>query len=365
LDVNVRRTLMHKKLFIPGPTEVRKEVLEAQTKPMIGHRMKEFSELYHNVITKTTKALETKNTVLVGTISGSGFMEAGVRNFVGTMCLNTTCGAFSERWHKITKQNGKPCEALSVDWGMAVKPEAIDKELSTGKYDAITVVHNETSTGVMNPVKEIGEVMKKYPDVIFMVDAVSSMAGAKIDFDAWGIDLCVASTQKAFALPAGLAVAVISDKALAKAEKVEHRGSYSDFLAMKKRYDEKHQTPNTPAVSLLFAMDVQLDRMLAEGMDKRYARHAEMAQIVRKWATDKGFELFAEPGYESLTLTTVKNNKGISVADLNKELGTRGFAISNGYGKLKEETFRIAHMGDLTPDEVRELLQNIDEILGG
>jgi predicted phosphoserine aminotransferase len=241
----------------------------------------------------------------------------------------------------------------------------IDKELASGKYDAITVVHNETSTGVMNPMKEIGDVMKKYPDVIFMVDAVSSMAGAKIDFEGWGIDLCVASVQKAFALPAGLAVAVISDKALAKAEKVEHRGSYTDFLAMKKRYDEKSQTPNTPAISLLYAMDVQLDRMLAEGMDNRYQRHIDMAKIVRKWAVDRGFELFAEPGYESLTLTTVKNNKGISVADLNKELGTRGFTISNGYGSLKEQTFRIAHMGDLTVPEVQELLKNIDEILGG
>jgi aspartate aminotransferase-like enzyme len=227
------------------------------------------------------------------------------------------------------------------------------------------VVHNETSTGVMNPMKEIGEVMRKYPDVIFMVDAVSSMAGAKIDFDGWGLDVCVASTQKAFALPPGLAVAVISDKALKKAATIKDRGSYTDFIALKKRYDEKSQTPNTPAISLLNAMDVQLDRMLAEGMDNRYARHIEMAKIVRGWAKDRGFELFAEPGYESLTLTTVKNNKGISVADLNKELGTRGFAISNGYGSLKEQTFRIAHMGDLTVDEIKELLRNIDEILGG
>ena len=214
----------------------------------------------------------------------------------------------------------------------------------------------------MNPLEEIAEVMKKYPDVMFLVDAVSSMMGVKIETDKLGIDVLLAGVQKAWALPPGLAVAAVSEKALKKAETVENRGYYFDFLTFLK-YHNKNQTPTTPTIPHIYALDLQLDRIFEEGLDARFARHHEMAEYTRNWAK-KYFALFPEPGYESETLTCIKNTRGVSIVDLNNELGKRGMTLSNGYGKMKEETFRIAHMGDLTVGEVKALTANIEDILG-
>lgn len=353
---------MHKKLFIPGPTEVRPEILKEMARPMIGHRMKEFSTLLMEVTAKVQKLLYTKNHVFMSTSSSTGMMEGAVRNCVAKRCLNCICGAFSQRWHEITLANGKEADPLEVEWGLANLPEAIDEKLKTGKYDAITVVHNESSTGVMNPLPEIAEVMKKYPDVIFMVDAVSSMAGVKIEVDKLGIDVILAGVQKCFALPPGLTVVAVSEKALKKAEQVKNRGYYFDFLTFKRYLDERQQTPATPSISHLYALNKQMDDIFAEGLENRFARHKAMADYVREWARES-FALFAQPGYESNTLTAIRNTRGISVAALNEELGRRGAAISNGYGKLKEKTFRIAHMGDIQLSDIKELLSQIDEII--
>lgn len=355
---------MHKKLFIPGPTEVLPEVLAAQTKPMFGHRMKEASELGTSVINKLKKVLGTDQNVIIWTGSGSLIMEASLRNSVKKGVLNTICGAFSERWFKMAKANGLPCGTIEVEWGKAIKPEMVDKELATGKYDVLCLTHNETSTGVMNPVEEIADMVhEKYPDVLILVDAVSSLTGAKIDVNKF--DVVLTSTQKCVALPPGLSFCTVSDRFFERAASVENRGHYTDFLLMKKYIDERGgQTPSTPNLALYNALDFQLDRMLKEGMDARYKRHSDMARRVREWAK-KHFELFPEESYESETVTVVKNTKGINVADLNKKLAERGLAIANGYGKqLKEKTFRIAHMGDLTLADVDEVLAAIDEILG-
>jgi aspartate aminotransferase-like enzyme len=260
--------------------------------------------------------------------------------------------------------NGVPADLFEVEWGKHTTPEMVDEALSTGKYDLVTVTHNETSTGIMNPVGEIGEVVKKYPDVVFCIDTVSSAAGAKIEVDKWGVDICVTSTQKALALPPGLAICTISEKAVKRAETVENRGFYLDILKVYKYIGKKdHQYPSTPNLSLMFALDYQLDKIMEEGIENRFNRHKEMADYVRNWAKEN-FELFAEEEFASNTVTAVKNTKGISVKDLNAKLAERGFTISNGYGDLKEKTFRIAHMGDITLDEVKELIENIDDILG-
>jgi len=359
----VRGGKVHKKLFIPGPTEVSQEILEILKTPMIGHRSKEFSALYDTVVPKLKKVLYTDNKVFLSTSSSTGLMEAAVRNCVKEKALNLACGAFSKRWHQITKSNGKDADMIEVEWGKAILPDMVRNALKTGKYDAITLVHNETSTGVMNPIYEIAEVMKEFPDVSFLVDAVSSMAAVKIEVDKLGIDVCLAGVQKAFALPPGLAICSVSEKALKKAETVQNRGYYFDFLTFLKYDQDKHQTPTTPIISLIFALDKQLDRFFQEGLENRFARHLEMANYVREW-TKKYFDFFAQQNYLSNTLTAVKNTRGISVADLNKELGKRGAMISNGYGKLKETSFRIAHMGDLTLDEMKWLISQINEIVG-
>lgn len=354
---------MHKKLFIPGPTEVREDILDVMKTPMIGHRSKEFSELYDSVIPKVKKVFYTENKVFLSTSSATGLMEGAIRNCVKERALNLVCGAFSKRWHQITKANGKEADVVEVEWGKAILPEMVRDALKTGKYDAVTFVHNETSTGVMNPIYEIAEVMKEFPDVSFLVDAVSSMVGVKIEVDRLGIDVCLAGVQKAFALPPGLALCSVSEKALKKAESIPNRGYYFDFLTFLKYDQDKHQTPTTPIISIIFALDKQLDRFFKEGLENRFARHLEMANYVRDW-TRQYFAFFPDEKYLSNTLTAIKNTRGISVADLNKELGKRGAMISNGYGKLKEQSFRIAHMGDLTLDDMKWLLSQINEILG-
>lgn len=354
---------MYPKLFIPGPTHVREEVLQAQTTPMIGHRTPEYSALQAEVTPKLQKLLYTTQRVYLYTSSSTGVMEGSVRQASTKKVLNTVCGAFSKRWHQITKANGVPCDKIEVPMGQAITPEMVDEALASGEYDAVTIVMNETSTGVMNPVKDIAALIHdKYPDVLILVDAVSCMAGVKIEFDAWGLDVCLAGVQKCFALPPGLTVCAVSDRARERAKQVATPGYYFAYEQMDKRY-EKHQTPATPAISLIWALNKQMDDILAEGLESRWQRHKDMAALVQDWAREY-FALYSDERYLSLTVTNVKNTRGISVASLNEELRKRGAIISNGYGDLKEKCFRIAHMGDLTVEDIRWLLEQINDILG-
>ncbi len=353
----------HLKLFIPGPVEVHPDVLKACSVPMISHRAKDYEALQARTREKLMEMLHVNSgRVFLFTSSATGAMEASVRNLSKKRILSCTCGAFSERWHEIAKENGRAADAYSVTWGTPNRPEEIDRLLGSGKYDAITVVHNETSTGLMNPLKEIAAVVRRHPDVMFCVDAVSSMAGVEIDFGALGIDLLFAGVQKAFGLPPGLTVVAVSERALKKAATVPDRGHYFDLISFQK-YDDKNQTPETPVISLIHALDFQLERMKYDGFAARYAKTLDMALACRAWAKER-FALFPEEGYESITLTAVRNTKGVDVAKLNAELGKRGVTISEGYGKIKDQSFRIAHMADITMQDLKELLKMIDEILG-
>ncbi len=354
---------MYKKLFIPGPTHVREEILQAQTAPMIGHRAKEYSDLQAAVTPKLQQLLYTQQRVYLFASSSSGVMEGSVRQASTKRVLNTVCGAFSKRWHQMTLANGVPCDKLEVEMGQATTVALVDDALSQGDYDAITLVLNETSTGIMNPIQDLAAMIHdRYPDVLILVDAVSGMAGAKIEFDAWGLDVCLAGVQKCFALPAGLTVCAVSDRARERALQVPNRGHYFAYDQMDKKY-EAHQTPATPAISLIQALNKQMDDILAEGLENRWARHIEMAEIVRDWAR-RNFGLYADERYLSNTVTNIENTRGISVAGLNEELGKRGAMLSNGYGPLKEKCFRIAHMGDLQVSDINWLLGEIDDILG-
>jgi len=353
--------MKHKRLFIPGPTEVRAENLNALARPQIGHRSDEFRQLYASVVARLRRLLGTDLQVFLFTSSSTGVWEAAVRNCVRDRVLCCVQGAFSERWHRVAEANGKRADRLEVDWGRAIQAEAVDRALSGGAYDAITVVHNETSTGVINDLPAIARVMRGHPDVSFLVDVVSSLAGAPVEVDQLGIDVCLAGLQKALALPPGLAVASVSERAMEKAAGVANRGYYFDFLEMRK-HAEKNQTPSTPAIPQIQALDAQLDSILDEGLERRHQRHASLAAIVQNWARSH-FELFAEEGHESPTVTCVRNTRGIPVAKTNDELGRMGATISNGYGKLKEQTFRIAHMGDTQEWEIRGLLHSLSRIL--
>ena len=354
---------MHKKLFIPGPVEVRQDVLEKMATPMIGHRSKEASALQRGISDKLRKIFYTNEEILLSTSSGSGLMEGAIRCTTKKRAAVFSIGAFGKRWYEMAKFNNVPADLFAVEMGEAITPEMVDDALSTGKYDSVFVTHNETSTGIMNPIEEIAEVVKKYPDVVFCIDAVSSAAGSKIEVDKLGIDICVTSSQKAIGLPPGLAICTFSKKAVERAKTIEFRGYYLDLLNLYNFIQKKdYQYPSTPSLSHMFALDYALDLMLEEGLDNRFKRHIEMAEYVRAWAK-KYFDLFGDEKHLSNTVTAIKNTRGISVADLNKELGKRGFAISNGYGDLKEKTFRIAHMAEMTLDDIKELLENIEDIL--
>ncbi|MCD6414930.1 MAG: alanine--glyoxylate aminotransferase family protein [Candidatus Diapherotrites archaeon] len=360
---------MHKILYIPGPVEVRKDVLEKMSTPLVGHRTKEFAELFHDVKGKLKQLFYTENPVMVSTSSGSGFMEAAMRNLVGKKVLNCVCGSFSDKWYNIAIRCGKEAEKLEVDWGKAIKPDMIEEKLSTGEFDAICVTHNETSTGVMHHLEEISEVVKNYPDVMFLVDAVSSLGGAKIEVDKLGIDMCITSSQKALALPPGIALASVSEKALERAKQIPGRGYYFDLLELKKMYD-KDNTPYTPSVSHLYALKYQLDRMLEEGLENRFKRHERLAEKTRKWGKKLGFELFPETGYESVTVSCFSDTKGMDLSKMKELMGERGFSVDSGYRKLnnkladagKPMTFRIAHMGDTTEEDLDTLFGAYEEV---
>jgi aspartate aminotransferase-like enzyme len=353
------------KLFIPGPVDVRKEVLEAMSTEQIGHRSKKATELQESISNKMRQLMYTKNTIILSTSSGSGLMEMGIRSLTKKRVAVFSVGAFGNRWYKMAVSNNVPADKFESKPSQPTSVEMVDNALQTGLYDTITITHNETSTGVMNDVPAVSKLLKeKYPDVLLLVDTVSSLAGAKILVDEWGIDFCLTSTQKCLGLPPGLAIASVSDRAIKRAETVENRGFYLDLVSVVNRVKKDYQYPTTPSTAHMFALDYQLDYILnEEGLENRFRRHYDLAKIVWNWA-NKYFELWAPEGYRSLTVTTIKNTLGHSVADLNKELEKRGYMISNGYGEFKEKTFRIAHMADRTEDDLRLLLREIEEIWG-
>jgi aspartate aminotransferase-like enzyme len=356
---------MHKRLLIPGPTEVSQEILKELTHPLIGHRSSEFSDLYGGITAKLDKYFELsadwKPTVT--TSSGTLWFDIIGRSLVKQKALACINGAFSQRCAETLRACGKKTDFLEVEWGKAVKPEMIAEKLDSGEYDTLTVCHNESSTGVRNPIIEIGKLVRKeYPNVIYAVDAVSSMAGDKTLPQEIGCDLIFASSQKCFALPPGLTVALVADRTIERAKEIFFRGAYTDLVEIFE-FEKKHQTPFTPCIPLLYALDKRMDLLLEETYDRVYQRHVEMADFVKQWAKEH-FEMFSEPGYESITVSCIKNTLGKSVEELNQKLGEKGYMISNGYGKLSEKTFRIGHMGEWNLERIKVVLSMIDSIWG-
>jgi predicted phosphoserine aminotransferase len=351
------------RMFVPGPVDVDDEVLQAQARAMLPHRSAEFEEIFRSASEKAQKLFLTQNRVFLSASSGTGLQEAAIRNLVDKKLLSCINGAFADRWYDVAVSNGKDAEKLAFEWDQPVDPDLVAATVKSGAFEALTIVHNETSTGMQNPVKEVAEAVRTVaPDTLILVDAVSSLSGAKIETDAWGLDMVLTSSQKALALPPGLALAAVSDRALEKAKTVENRGWYFDLLRLEK-HRLKDSSPATPAMSLIFALDHQLDRILAEGLENRFARHSAMAKHVHAWAEAQSLSMYAPEGYRSQTVTTIKNERGISISDLNAFLKQRGMRLANGYGPLKNITFRIAHMGEIQLSDLDELFAAIEEYL--
>ena len=354
----------HVKLHIPGPVEVSEKTFRAFCSPMIGHRGQGFKDLLAKIQPQLQALLSAKQLVYLSTSSAWGVMEGAIRNLVSRKVLNCMCGAFSDKWFDVSKRCGKAAEALQVPWGSPIRAEQVDARLAAGQFDALTLIHNETSTGVMSPLAEIAALKRKYSDVMFIVDAVSSLSATQIEFDALGIDVLLAGTQKALALPPGMTVFVCSPAALAKAATIKDRGYYFDFVEFQKNA-EQNMTPSTPSIGHVYALASKLEEIFSEGLETRYARHAKLAQMTRDWAARHGFTLFPEKGFESVTLTCVNNGakpggRVIDVAKFQRLVKDDGFLIDGGYGKIKGTTFRISNMGDETEATMSQLYAAMD-----
>jgi aspartate aminotransferase-like enzyme len=354
---------MHKRLFIPGPVEVRPDVLAIMATPMIGHRTKDASALQARISDKLRQLMYTQNTILLSTSSGSGLMEGSIRSCTRRRAAVFSIGAFGDRWHKMAASNQVPADLIKSELGRATTPEMLDQALATGQYDLVTITHNETATGVANPLEELSQVWKRYPDVCVVVDAVSSLGGHKIETDRLGIDILISSSQKCLGLPPGLALCSVSERAVRAAEQVPFRGLYFDFVELVKFVKERnHQYPSTPSLSHMFALDFQMDRILAEGLDRRFERHSQMARRVQDWAR-QNFSLFADERYLSQTVTCINNTRQLDISAVNQALAGVGMMISPGYGAVREQTFRIAHMADATLQDIDDLLACLGEIM--
>lgn len=348
------------KLFIPGPVDVAPETYAAMAGPAIGHRGSDFEELYASIQPGIRQVVGTSRPVFFSTSSAWGVMEGCIRNLVKTKVLNLCCGAFSDKWFGVARSCGKEAEKIQVEWGESIDPEAVRAKLEEGGFDTVTLVHNETSTGVLNPLGEIAKVVKSFEGVLLVVDTVSSLSAMPIAFDELGIDVLLAGVQKAIALPPGLAVFVTSDAALERAATVEDRGYYFDFCEFAKN-DAVNNTPSTPSIPHLYGLKERVDAMMAEGLEARFARHAENNAMVHAWGAKHGIELLPAKGFRSLTLSCFKTPDNLDQSGWIKAVKDKhNFAINGGYGKIKGKTFRISNMGNETKETMQELLDALD-----
>ena len=364
----IENTSSFGRFFLPGPTEVHPEVLSAQNQALIGHRGPAIKELMGELQTGLRDLFRTEKPVLISTSSATGLMEAAVRNGVRSRVLSLVNGAFSQRFGEIAEACGFEIETLEVDWGQTITADQVGERLASGGFDAVTVVHSETSTGALNPIREISEVVREQDDVVLLVDSVTGVGGAEVLTDEWAWDFVLTGSQRALALPPGLALGVASERLMARSAVAKRKGVYFDLISFRKQLDNL-QTPTTPAVSLLYALAKQLDRIRVEGLEARWARHQAMADRCVQWvdmmSEQEGIALsvLAPEGFRSPTVTCVTLPEGTTGPSVVSAMKERGFTIGGGYGKLKETAFRIGHMGDHTVAELDTVLYALEEVL--
>lgn len=353
--------------FFPGPTEVRREVLAAMLLPMIPHRGAEFSSLFAEIQGSLKTIFGTTRPVYVSSSSATGFMEAAVRCAPPGRVLAIVNGAFSERFAAIARACERETDVIDVPWGQAVSLDAVESALGKKRYAAVTVAHSETSTGALTDVRGITR-LARAQGARCLVDSVTGVGGAPLHFDEWDLDLALTGSQKALALPPGLAFLTCTEEFIAAAPNTPGRGLYFDLV----EFDEstkKSQTPNTPAISLFFAARLQLAAIVAEGMTARWARHAAMSERTQEFAAGlaekhgRGFGVLATKGQRSPTVTSITLPSSVSGTALVKAVKERGFTIGSGYGKNRETSVRIGHMGDHTLPALGRCLDAVEDAL--
>jgi aspartate aminotransferase-like enzyme len=350
------------RFFLPGPVYVLEEVRRAMTRPVVAHRSAEFRAVWDAISAALPLVFRTARPCFLATGSSTLLMEAALVSFTRASVLHLVNGAFAERWLAIGRALGRDSDEISVPWGEAVDPELLRAALRRKRYEAVTVVHNETSTGVASPIAELARVVREESDALLLVDAVSSLGGAPVETDAWSLDCVVAGVQKGLAAPPGLAVCSFSERAEERAESIAHRGFYTDLL----RYRDKQREGGpitTPAVGECFALERQLARILAEGVEERWQRHARLARATAEFAAARGFLYPAAPGVRSRTVACLRPPAGVEAPELVRGLVKRGFTVGGGYGRWKPATFRIGHMGEVRENDLAALFAAIEEVL--
>jgi aspartate aminotransferase-like enzyme len=355
------------KLFTAGPVACFPEVLEVMKLQMLSHRSAEYRELHRDTVKRLADFLEArKATVLLIPSSGTGFMEASIRNAITPRgkVLVTIIGEFGHRYKEAAERNGRIPVVLEKPLGKPVLPEELDDALKKNPdVEAVTITYNETSTGVLNPLKELAKVARERGKLVF-VDAVSAMGAAEIKVDEWGLDLVFSSSQKAFGVPPGLAMAAVSEEIFERAKKIPERGLYFDLLEIREVLLEQWSTPTTPPIPQIAGLNAVLRIVEKMGGKESWLRmYAERAEKIRRGVLELGLQLFAEPGYYSPTITVVYNPPGIKGPVIYEEMRKRGIEIARGYGKVKDITFRIGHMGYITDEDIKLLFDTLREVL--
>ena len=350
--------------FIPGPVYVLEETRRAMTRPIAPHRAPEFRAVWDAISAALPPLFRTARPAMVATGSSTLLMEAALHSLVERDVLHLVNGAFSERWLAVGRSLGRSSDAVEVPWGEAPSPDLVRAALRRKKYEAVTLVHNETSTGVLAPLAELARVVREESDALLLVDTVSSLAGAPVETDAWNLDLVFAGVQKGIAAPPGLTVFTFSERAERRAEGIRHRGFYTDLL----RYRDKQREGGpitTPAVAECYALEVQLARIAREGLEARWRRHESLAAATALWSARVGCENAAQDAVRSPTVSCLRPPAGVEPAEVVRAAARRGFTISGGYGRFKGSTFRIGHMGEVGEGDLAALLAALEEEIRG
>lgn len=349
--------------FLPGPSYVLAEVREAMLEPPIAHRSAAFKEVYAVATEGLKPIFRTTRDVLIASGSSTLGMEIAVASTIEKKVLNLVCGAFSERWHTICRAHGLDAEQLAVPWGEIVDPDRVRSALRRKRYDAVTLAHSETSTGVLNPLADIARTVREESDALVLVDAVSSLGGARVETDAWGLDVVVTGSQKALALPPGLALLSASERAFERAATVEGRGFYTDLLRYRDAHRDGGSTITTPAEAQIYALALQVGRVAAEGIENRWARHLSLRSRLEAWVRERDLTYASVAEGASPTISCLRPSPTMPAPRLVAELARRGYTVAGGYGAWKAETFRIGHMGEVTTRNLDALLTVLDQVL--
>lgn len=351
------------KLFTAGPVACYPEVLKAMGNQMISHRSNEYKKLHSETVDLLQRFMNTQNEVFLFSSTGSGFMEASVRNCVKKKMLSCVCGSFGKRFAEIGNSNGKQVEILEVPLGEPITPDLLDHKLSTEKgIEAVSITHNETSVGLLNPLSKLAEVVKNH-GILILVDCVSSMGGTDINVDKWGLDVCFSSSQKCFGVPPGLSIGSVSKEALVKSEAVKNRGWYFDFKVWKK-YQQKQGTPMTSVIPQIAGINTILKMIESKGgkqwfFDLYAKRNSRIRECLQKF----GLSMFPRSGYESPTVNCVNAPVGINGVNIYEQMRHKGFELAKGYGSIQKVTFRIGNMGFIPQTNIESMLIALKEVL--